>query len=112
MNYHWSILTLDERKLIEARQVIQAIKNLRARLNLGLKESKDICDSYLKYLGHPSIGYYSESSKYVVTFKTSLGSVIKLLVEAASRNEALLTGVKAFKDFSKEQVSSVEIGNL
>jgi len=39
-------LTATERSMVLARDYIPAIKSVRARTNLGLKEAKDLVDAY------------------------------------------------------------------
>ena len=46
-------LSTSERVLLEKGDIISAIKSVRARTGLGLRDSKDICDKYIRiYRGY------------------------------------------------------------
>lgn len=48
-----NMLTLQEVKFIRDEQFIWAIKSIRERCGLGLKESKDLCDSFKPWIEVP-----------------------------------------------------------
>lgn len=44
-------LSKDEREMVKAGQIIQAIKAIRERTEIGLKEAKDLADGYAILIG-------------------------------------------------------------